>query len=210
MRYFAYGSNLCSRWLRERTPSAVVVAVAQLNTHVLRFHKVGFRDGSGKVDAFATGTATDVIWGAVYEIATAERPRLDHAEGLGSGYVDKMVEVQSTSGLNLVTAYVASSDAISPNIKPYTWYTDFVLDGAIEHDLPLEYVGAIRAVVSVQDPNEARAAEQGKILTSTKRVDLQPSVGEERKRDRMNRHALALMLFVMMWSHVPEADGRWP
>ena len=44
----------------------------------------------------------------------------------------------------------------------------------------LEYVDAIRAVVSVQDPNEARAAEQGKILTSTKRVDLQPSVGEER------------------------------
>jgi gamma-glutamylcyclotransferase len=96
VKYFAYGSNLCSRRLRARTPSAVVVAVSKLQAHVLRFHKAGFRDGSGEGNAFETGTATDVIWGAVYEIATAEKPQLDHAEGLGSGYVDRMVGVEST------------------------------------------------------------------------------------------------------------------
>ena len=122
----------------------------------------------------ATGIATDVIWGAVYEIATAEKPQLDHAEGLGSGYVDRTFGVESTGRLISATTYVASPDAIRPDLKPYTWYKDFVLAGAIEHDLPPEYVGAIRAVVSVQDPNEARAAEHRRVLTRTKRVDLQP------------------------------------
>ena len=166
MKYFAYGFNLCSRRLRERTPSAVVVTAAKLRAHVLRFHKVGFRDGSGKGDAFNTGIATDVIWGAVYEIATSEKPQLDQAEGLGSGYVGKTVEVVSNRGRILATTYVASPDAIGPDLKPYTWYKDLVLAGAIEHDLSSEYVAAVRAVASVHDPDEARAAEHRRILQS--------------------------------------------
>jgi hypothetical protein len=55
-------------------------------------------------------TAADVIWGAVYEIATAEKPQLDHAEGLGRGYVDKMVWVESTGGSISATTYVASPE----------------------------------------------------------------------------------------------------
>ena len=166
MKYFAYGSNLCSRRLRERTPSAVVVTAAKLRAHVLRFHKVGFRDGSGKGDAFDTGIATDVIWGAVYEIDASEKPQLDRAEGLGSGYVGKTVEVVSTRGRIVATTYVASPDAIRPDLKPYAWYKDFVLAGAIEHDLSSEYVAAVRAVASVHDPDEARAAEHRRILQS--------------------------------------------
>ena len=172
MRYFAYGSNLCSRRLRARTPSAVVVAVAKLQGHVLRFHKAGFRDESGKCDAFATGIATDVVWGAVYEIAADEKPWLDDAEGLGSGYVDRTVAVESPSGPIEATTYVASSDATRPGLKPYTWYKDFVLAGAIEHGLPLEYVETIRAVVAARDTNEVRAVEHGRILTGTTHIDL--------------------------------------
>lgn len=142
----------------------MAVTVARLHAHVLRFHKVGFRDGSGKGDAFNTGIEADVIWGAIYEIASSEKPQLDHAEGLGNGYVGKMIEVESARGWILATTYVASPDAIRPDLKPYTWYKDFVIAGAIEHDLSREYVAAIRGGVSVQDPDEARAAEHRRIL----------------------------------------------
>ena len=46
MRYFAYGSNMSIARLSERAPSAEVIGVARLRSHVLRFHKVG-TDGSG-------------------------------------------------------------------------------------------------------------------------------------------------------------------
>ena len=48
-------------------------------------------------------------------------------EGLGSGYVDRTVAVESPSGPIEATTYVASSDATRPGLKPYTWYKDFVL-----------------------------------------------------------------------------------
>ena len=48
--YFAYGSNLLTCRLRQRTPSARVVDRAILRQHELRWHKAA-TDGSGKCDA---------------------------------------------------------------------------------------------------------------------------------------------------------------
>lgn len=52
VKYFAYGSNMCSGRLSERV-SCTFVAVARLAGHQLRFHKVS-KDGSSKCDAFHT------------------------------------------------------------------------------------------------------------------------------------------------------------
>ena len=164
LKYFAYGSNLCSRRLRERTPSEAVVAVARLEGHVLRFHKVGYRDGSGKCNAFATGRPTDHLWGAVFAIDPVEKSCLDRAEGLGVGYEEITVEVNSTSGPMSAFTYVADAEAIMPDLKPYTWYKEFVVTGAAEHDLSPEYVDTIRAVKAVHDPNEARRAAHEQVL----------------------------------------------
>ena len=168
MKYFAYGSNLCSARLRERAPSAAVVAVATLRAHVLRFHKIGLRDGSGKCNALATKIVADVIWGAVYELEPADKSRLDRAEGLGRGYLERIVEVDAPGGLISASTYVASPDAIRSDLRPFPWYKDFVVAGAIEHDLPPEYVGAIRAARVVPDPNEDRAAENARVLSGAK------------------------------------------
>lgn len=173
MKYFAYGSNLCSGRLCERTPSASFVAVAKLRAHVLRFHKVGFRDGSGKCNAFATGIPTDVVWGAIYDLDAAEKRGLDRTEGLGCGYEENIVEVESTIGLISATTYVASPNATRSDLTPYVWYKDFVVAGAVEHGFSRSYIEAIRAVVSVEDPNEARAAENRQILSLSKLRGLQ-------------------------------------
>ena len=119
LKCFAYGSNLCSIRLRERTPSASLVAVAKLEGHVLRFHKVS-KDGSGKCNAFATGNSTDYIWGAVFDIDSSDEDRLDRAEGLGYGYERKSVDVESTVGRISVFTYVASGvEAIRSDLRPY-------------------------------------------------------------------------------------------
>ncbi|MDQ2928209.1 MAG: gamma-glutamylcyclotransferase, partial [Pseudomonadota bacterium] len=64
---FAYGSNMCSRRLRERTPSARALGVGRLPGHKLAWHMAG-GDGSAKCDIVETGREEDVVWGVLYEI----------------------------------------------------------------------------------------------------------------------------------------------
>ena len=122
--------------------------MAKLTGHDLRFHKMSTNDGSSKCDAYATGASTDTVWGVVFEIASVEKPRLDRAEGLGFGYDEKSVDVLSAKGPLSAFTYIASPEAIRPDLKPFAWYKQYVLDGAIEHELPPEYIEAIRTVAT--------------------------------------------------------------
>ena len=51
--YFAYGSNMSSRRLKNRVESANVISTGILEKYKLKFHKIS-EDGSGKCDAFFT------------------------------------------------------------------------------------------------------------------------------------------------------------
>ena len=155
--YFAYGSNMYAARLRYRVPSCRFRFTAQLLRHRLCFHKRS-SDGSGKCNAFATAASKDSVFGVVYEISSAEKPALDRAEGLGSGYRDECVSVRSPDGQEVqVRTYIADGDAIDDRLKPYSWYKDFVLKGAQEHGLPLEYIhSCIEPVLAVTDPDRKR------------------------------------------------------
>ncbi len=132
IKYFAYGSNMCSGRLRDRVPCEFVT-VARLSGYQLRFHKLSKKDSSSKGNAFYTGVATDEVWGVVFEIPASKKAVLDAFEGLGYGYEDVGVMVNKA----------------------------YVLAGAVEHGLPLEYVsGAIEAVVAREDPDKKRHAEE--------------------------------------------------
>src|SRR5258706_268593 len=91
---FAYGSNMSTRRLCERVPSARVIGVGVLKGHKLCWHKVSKKDGSGKCDAALTDAGGAEVYGVLYEIALAEKPKLDSAEGLGAGYDEKDVVVE--------------------------------------------------------------------------------------------------------------------
>jgi gamma-glutamylcyclotransferase len=158
---FAYGSNMCTRRLRERTPSAQPLGAAWLGGHRLMWHKIG-ADGTGKCDILETGLATDGVWGVLYEIAEAERPALDRAEGLGNGYEHKLVRVLATAGPVDAGAYWATH--INAALLPLDWYAAFVLAGALEHGLPADYVARLRSVAAVVDANAPRRAENLAVL----------------------------------------------
>ena len=85
MKYFAYGSNMCSLLLKDRVPSAEKYAIAAFKGHVLKFHKIS-KDGSGKCDAFETKSPEDIVYGVLFEISENEKQDLDSKEGLGDGY----------------------------------------------------------------------------------------------------------------------------
>ena len=146
VRYFAYGSNMSSARLRERTPSARFVAVGRLPRHALRWHKLG-RDGSGKCDVVCTGDQSgDVVWGVVYEIDLVEKADLDRVEGLGVGYGEREVCVATTDGDRPAWTDVAKPDQVDSALRPLPWYKAHVLRGAREHGLPADYIRSIEDV----------------------------------------------------------------
>lgn len=152
MRYFAYGSNMCTGRLHRRVPSAEFVCIAKLTGHVFRFHKRS-ADGSAKGDALETGNPQDVVWGAVFDIADREKPALDEAEGLGAGYLEKTTTVHCEAGNELqVSLYYADPSYIDATRRPYSWYKRFVIEGARQHALPMEYIDAINAVPQTSSP----------------------------------------------------------
>jgi len=90
--YFAYGSNLLTRRLQERTPSGRAQAVGHVVGRRLRFSKRS-DDGSGKADAELMSDAADQVEGVMFSIDTAQKQALDEAEGVGRGYEESYVEV---------------------------------------------------------------------------------------------------------------------
>src|SRR5580704_15405957 len=105
--YFAYGSNMFARRLAARTPSAVRIATAFVESRRLTFDKVS-TDGSGKCDLEATGNPTDRVYGVIFRIAVAEERLLDEAEGLGHGYCKDQLMVVTSDGPVEAMAYFAT------------------------------------------------------------------------------------------------------
>ena len=147
--YFAYGSNMFTRRLAARTPSAVRITTAFVEGRRLAFDKVS-TDGSGKCDIEATWNPADRVYGVLFRIATAEERALDEAEGVGHGYRKDEITVVTFEGTAAATAYFATEK--DPKRRPYDWYKAFVLQGATENALPAVYIDLIRAVPSQPIP----------------------------------------------------------
>ena len=149
-RYFAYGSNMSSARLQGRTPSARFLARGRIRRHALRWHKLG-RDGSGKCDATFTDDVEDTVWGVLFELDHAEKSLLDAAEGLGIGYVEKVVAVTTNTGTCNALTYEAKPDMIDASLRPRAWYKAHVVRGAQEHGLPTDYVAMLEAVATTPE-----------------------------------------------------------
>lgn len=151
---FAYGSNLLTRRIQERAPSAQVVSVATLAGHRLCWHKRG-RDGSGKCDVLPTGDPSDRVIGVIYRLTAADKRLLDLVEGLGAGYAEKEVSLETPSGP--VRAWTYCAIDIDPALLPFDWYRALVVAGAREHGFPGAYLAGLDATPSCADPDSTRA-----------------------------------------------------
>lgn len=153
-RYAAYGSNLHPGRLSERTPSATLVGTRFLPDLSLRFHKRGFKDGSGKCNIVAGGSGVFV---AVYDIAEAERRDLDLCEGLGYGYHHEWIPIPEYGPC---LTYVADSHAIDDALRPLAWYKEYVLRGARFHGFPADYISALEGVPADTDSDGPRSRRE--------------------------------------------------
>lgn len=162
MLYYAFGSNMLNRRLQLRVPSADPVSKAVLPGYELKFHKQSNTDGSGKCSIQKKEGSK--MYGVVFEIDKDEKTLLDRAEGLGTGYKIREVEVQISGRPIEAFTYVATESHVDDSLRPFRWYKELVLAGAEQHQLPEWYINQIRQVEAVEDPNQKRRQNAEDIL----------------------------------------------
>ena len=169
MLYFAYGSNMLTARLRQRTPSAQVLTSARLEGYVLKCNKQG-RDGSGKGNIEATGLYSDRVYGVVYQLDPADKSRLDQAESLGVGYAQKMVRLTTPQGEIEALTYAALR--IDDTLRPFHWYKALLVQGAQENELPRHYLLNLESIQAIEDPNQVRRQKNLMVIHQTTATNL--------------------------------------
>jgi hypothetical protein len=56
---------------------------------------------------------------------------------------------------------VAKKPSDDPSLRSYTWYKRFLVEGALKHSLPAEYIATLENINAVQDADEARGQGKG-------------------------------------------------
>ncbi len=151
MRYFAYGSNMFFPRLKKRARSALSLGVARLCGYSLEWHKRS-QDGSGKCSL--SPSENGIVFGALFAIAISEEEGLAKAEG--PGYQKITVQIEMGAERLAAETFVAKPEYIAESLRPYTWYRDLVVAGAVQAELPAEYVLPLKQVQADTDPDSER------------------------------------------------------
>jgi gamma-glutamylcyclotransferase len=154
-RVFAYGSNMCiGRFLAYGVHPEQPGQAARMDGYSLRFNKRS-TDGSGKANV--ERQAGQSVWGVLYLIPDAELPVLAEGEG---GYT-AIREVTMCHGESVPAwLYIARRPSGDADLRPYSWYKRFLVEGARSHGLPQDYISTLEAIVATEDPNRNRDREK--------------------------------------------------
>lgn len=129
---FAYGSNMKTDIMRGCVPSTIVIGKAKLLNKRMLCNKMSY-DGSTKANL--ADSQSDIVWGVLYKINSLELPLLDRKE---KNYKRKLLQMFSEQ-----SEPIEAETYISTNLTtdlPYEWYKKTILEGAIEHNLPKDYI----------------------------------------------------------------------
>jgi gamma-glutamylcyclotransferase len=152
-RYFAYGSNMLTEWLRGRCPSAQPIGIAIAANHKLVFGKRSI-DKSGKATLVpAEGNHTP---GVVFEIAESERGLLDTAEGFKHDKPDDpnrykrddSFQIRLVESDSIITATTYLANKLEDGLKPYDWYLALLIAGAVQYGLDSTHIKELKQTES--------------------------------------------------------------
>ena len=141
--YFAYGSNMSSAQMAARKAEIRDSRPATLSGYRLVFNKLS--DSGKTVYANIEPRPGAVTWGVLYRCSPQTLERLDEWEGVKGGHYRRApVAVQPRGGASQeAVTYIAGERFITKPRKPSAGYLARILDGAREHDLPIDYINTI-------------------------------------------------------------------
>ena len=148
MLYFAYGSNMYCRQMKERCPSARFVSIAKLKDHRLAFTRISKSRLCGAADVVPAPGCE--VWGVIYDIKECDFIPLDKAEdyvpgGPENSYNRVQRYVLASGGSEtLVWTYLAVKEPNPP--LPSAHYKGLIVEGARYWKLPPEYIALLDSI----------------------------------------------------------------
>lgn len=147
--YFAFGSNMSSEvFIQSRGMRPASAEVARLSGYELVFDQKGLPLAE---PAFASVQPRDKaeVWGVLYKMTPADFDRLHCTEG--ERYQSRSVEViGSESGQ--VTAFAFIGSRSTPGLYPSRRYLRKIVNGAVEHRLPPDYIEYLKSFPTTYIP----------------------------------------------------------
>jgi len=134
MRYFAYGSNIDPKQMKERGAPFTEREHAVLKGYILKFNKkataMDAKKGEGKGNIECDPTGAINTEGALYAIMKSGLNKLDCSEGYPKHYDRKEMDVCLDDGTKVKAwVYIAQPDMVQDGLKPTKEYLSHYLKG---------------------------------------------------------------------------------
>lgn len=149
MYYFAYGSNLSTKFIRDYTPSATFVMKADLPNYKVEFRHYSSNLGGGISSIVETPGA--MVKGVIYDVAESELEELDILENVPEGIYrrDTYLVLGEDGHWHRADLYRVSNP--TGPYAPSKEYVEFMIEGASEHGLDADYVENLIAIRGTLD-----------------------------------------------------------
>lgn len=139
--YFAYGSNLSRTQMKSRAVQILEERPARLENYEMVFNK---KARGGSAMANIRPASGKIVHGVLYKIPEPALKNLDRYEGAPQHYRRIEVSAMDAGGSKVnAQAYIATK--VENGLRPAPHYLQGILNGAAEHQLPAEYIAAIKA-----------------------------------------------------------------
>ncbi len=139
--YFAYGSNMCTRYLCEYCPRAEPAMRAALANFRIEFRRFSTNLGGG-ISTIQPAPG-EIVHGVLFAIPRAEIEALDILENVPDGLYtrDTFLMLDAAGAWRRAELY----RIVTPEgpFAPAEQYIDWMLEGAREHGLPDDYLARI-------------------------------------------------------------------
>jgi gamma-glutamylcyclotransferase (GGCT)/AIG2-like uncharacterized protein YtfP len=140
--YFAYASNMRRAQMKQRAGDWEEEKVARVDNYELNFDKVA-RSGTGTGNlVLAEGKA---VYGVLYRLQEQQLRALDRFEGVPEHYRRTEVSVVDDEG-HKINAQVYLARKVRKGLKPDRLYLKGIIEGAEEHNLPADYIAALKKI----------------------------------------------------------------
>ena len=136
--YFAYGSNMNHRQMRNRCPSSRFIKRAFLEGYKFVYDGYSKTRKGAVANVIETKGTDDVVWGGLFEINEDNLSALDCYERYPDSYDRKEVNVKDDeSNYYIAIVYFRTGE---PKSRPSDGYRTIVIQGAKDCNLPEEYI----------------------------------------------------------------------
>lgn len=152
MIYFAYGSNMSSVVMSGRCPGASALGPARLDGHRLSFRLPSRHWGGFAADLVIDDAA--VTWGVLWELSEGHLNTLDRLEARYDRYAVLPVNGRPVAAL---TYRVKPELVVAAGGSPTSEYLQHLIDGALEHGLPGNYLRQLRSELLTTDYHQPKA-----------------------------------------------------